>query len=178
MKRTLALFLILAAAAALAGERTPLEARARAWSATAFRNHSAVKQLPKGFVLPAGDIDLKVSSLVAADIDADGDLDIVAARNVNGSLGIFVWLNDGDGRLTRQHPAQPKTLGSEPEAPSVREHQAAVAPPIQPETPAIRPGGANAWLALPGGAYAHRRAPDALSATPATVRSRAPPVLS
>jgi hypothetical protein len=41
------------------------------------QTHSVAKQLPAGFVLPSSDVDLKISSLVAADLDADGDLDIV-----------------------------------------------------------------------------------------------------
>ena len=38
------------------------------------QTHSVAKQLPAGFVLPSSDVDLKISSLVAADLDADGDL--------------------------------------------------------------------------------------------------------
>ena len=36
---------------------------------------------------------------VANDIDADGDLDVVAN---DGSLELLVWINDGTGRLTRR----------------------------------------------------------------------------
>jgi FG-GAP-like repeat len=42
--------------------------------------------------------------VVAADIDRDGDLDVVAATD----RGFLVWVNDGNGRLTSQTP-RPKT---------------------------------------------------------------------
>jgi hypothetical protein len=38
--------------------------------------------------------------VVAADIDRDGDLDVVAATD----CGFLVWVNDGSGRLTSQPP--------------------------------------------------------------------------
>jgi hypothetical protein len=41
----------------------------------------------------------RVLSVVAADIDGDGDLDVVAN---DGSLDLIVWVNDGAGHLTRQ----------------------------------------------------------------------------
>jgi FG-GAP-like repeat len=42
--------------------------------------------------------------VAAADIDRDGDLDVVAATD----RGFLVWVNDGGGRLTSQTP-RPKT---------------------------------------------------------------------
>jgi len=41
-------------------------------------------------------------AVVAADIDADGDIDVVAT---DGSLNLLVWINDGTGRFTRKRPA-------------------------------------------------------------------------
>jgi hypothetical protein len=38
---------------------------------------------------------------VTADIDADGDLDVVATDQ---ALNLLVWVNDGSGHLTRQRP--------------------------------------------------------------------------
>jgi hypothetical protein len=38
---------------------------------------------------------------VTADIDADGDLDVIATDQ---SLNLLVWVNDGSGHLTRQRP--------------------------------------------------------------------------
>ena len=138
----------------------------------------ATKQLPAGFVLPSADVDLKVSSLVAADLDADGDLDIVAAASANGPLGIVVWLNEGDGRLTRQRPAQPHSLGVEPPNPSVEQHDSTAAASIQTDSPAEQNAGGGAWLVLPK--HCCRMPFDAspISAAVATLRSRAPPALS
>jgi hypothetical protein len=55
-------------------------------------------------VVPAG---WQVVSMVADDIDADGDLDVVAN---DGSLDLVVWINDGTGRLSRQPGAAPSGL--------------------------------------------------------------------
>lgn len=43
-------------------------------------------------------------SVIADDIDADGDLDLVAN---DGSLDLIVWINDGTGHLSRQHGGKP-----------------------------------------------------------------------
>ena len=42
--------------------------------------------------------------MIAEDIDADGDLDVVAN---DGSLDLIVWTNDGSGRL--EPPARATT---------------------------------------------------------------------
>ncbi len=44
--------------------------------------------------------DVQLRRVVAADIDRDGDLDIVATTD----RGFMVWVNDGAGRLTSQSP--------------------------------------------------------------------------
>ncbi len=150
---------------------------ARAVSAIAFsQSRPAAKQLPAGFVLPSSDVDLRISSLVAADLDADGDLDIVAAGN--GPLGIVVWVNDGFGRLTRKRPERSRTFGFQPPAPSVDRQRTIVVASIQPESPAEQVGRARGWLVLPEQRCALPRAPDAASTTLATLRSRSPPFLS
>jgi hypothetical protein len=135
-------------------------------------------QLPRGFTLPSGDADLQVSSLVTTDLDADGDLDIVAADRSSGAIGIVVWVNDGAGRLTRKAPAPAGHLASEPAAPTIDEHQATVMASVQPNGPAIAAISAKAWFALPARPHnpATSAAPD--SATAATLRSRSPPARS
>ncbi len=171
--------LALAAMLAMLAGRVPVAARAHAWTLNAsLKVHSAAKQLPRGFVLPSSDVDLKVSSLVAADVDADGDLDIVAAGPSEGSFGIVVWVNDGAGRLTRKRPRPPKTLGSVPPSPSVDQHESAGGAPIQPDSPAVQTVFAKTPLVLPAGRRPIAASHDAASATLATLRSRAPPVLS
>ena len=172
---------VVAAVAALMAGRSPFVAGARAWSGStfySFHNHSAAKQLPQGFTLPSSDLDVKVSSLVAADLDADGDLDVVAAQHVHGVVNIVVWENDGAGRLTRRQPSPPKTLSSEPSAPSIDEGGGATAASIQPETAAIAPSCEAGRLRLPELTCERPRAPDASSADVAGLRSRSPPLNS
>jgi hypothetical protein len=43
----------------------------------------------------------KVVAAALADIDADGDLDVIAS---DGSLDLLVWSNDGSGHFTRKYP--------------------------------------------------------------------------
>jgi len=43
---------------------------------------------------------VELQRVVAADIDRDGDLDVLAATD----RGFLVWVNDGTGRLTSQTP--------------------------------------------------------------------------
>jgi hypothetical protein len=62
--------------------------------------------LPAGLAPPGTDGRLLVS-VIAADIDADGDLDVVGS---DGSLDLIVWDNDGTGHLTRKDP-QPSIPG-------------------------------------------------------------------
>lgn len=137
---------------------------------------SAAKQLPNGFVLPSTDVDLKISSLVAADLDSDGDLDIVAADPAKGS--IVVWVNDGAGRLTRKRPRQTKTLGSEPASPSVDDRHATVIASVQTDAPAVETICANSWLSLPEQACELPLSASRASADRSTLRSRSPPILS
>lgn len=48
---------------------------------------------------------LHLVALVSADIDADGDLDVIAS---DGSLDLLVWINDGAGHLTRRYAQRPR----------------------------------------------------------------------
>jgi hypothetical protein len=66
-----------------------------------FDGRAFAAALPAALTPPALDPDLHLVSMVAADIDADGDLDVVAS---NGSLDLVVWTNDGTGHLTRKYP--------------------------------------------------------------------------
>jgi len=65
--------------------------------------------LPAGLAPPGADGRLLVS-VIAADIDADGDLDVVAS---DGSLDLIVWDNDGTGHLTRKDPQRSRPGGWE-----------------------------------------------------------------
>jgi hypothetical protein len=58
--------------------------------------------------LPGVELGTKVVAAALADIDADGDLDLVAT---DGSLDLLVWSNDGTGHFARKYPA-PAPIGS------------------------------------------------------------------
>jgi hypothetical protein len=57
---------------------------------------AALPQVLTAMAVPPG---WQLVSMIADDIDADGDLDVVAS---DGSLDLIVWINDGTGRLNRQ----------------------------------------------------------------------------
>jgi hypothetical protein len=63
-------------------------------------------QLPKGLTLATAEAEAgavrKFFALVTTDLDADGDLDVIAS---NGALDLLVWLNDGSGHLTAHRAA-------------------------------------------------------------------------
>jgi len=109
--------------------------------------------------------------VVTADIDRDGDLDVLASTD----RGFLVWVNDGAGRLTSQPPApHPAIDGDAPsdtwsgarshdeetiqnELPSLRvpgEHSQA--PPLTVSQTAVRPD-----VAPPGAALRDESAPRA-----------------
>lgn len=96
-------FLALIAAIAVIGSgwlRQPgaTVARADAFDAT-LHTSALVESLPLTLAPPL-DPGVRLVALVASDIDADGDLDLVAN---DGSLDLLVWINDGAGHLTREH---------------------------------------------------------------------------
>jgi len=151
--------------------------------ASGLRSYQAVDlpvagQLPQGFTLPSSDVNLSVSSLITADLDADGDLDIVAADRSNGGIGIVVWVNDGAGRLTRKTPSSKGNLASEPASPSLDERQATAMVSVQPDGPALAAISVDSWLTLPARPYDLARSSVPESVTPATLRSRSPPARS
>ena len=59
--------------------------------------------------LPGVEPGTKVVAAALADIDADGDLDLVAS---DGTLDLLVWSNDGSGHFTRKYPARGPSGGS------------------------------------------------------------------
>ena len=71
--------------------------------------------LPADLTPPAVDPNLRIVSAVAADIDDDGDLDVVANT---GSVDLLVWINDGTGRLESAQPKPSKGRRSEPPEPT------------------------------------------------------------
>lgn len=73
-----------------------------------FEAATLVASLPLSLAPPL-DPGLRLVALVASDIDADGDLDLVAN---DGSLDLLVWINDGSGHLTRRY-ARPSSAWRE-----------------------------------------------------------------
>jgi hypothetical protein len=78
---------------------TPSETSARLET---FDATTLVEALPPSLT-PEFEPGLRLVALVASDIDADGDLDLVAN---DGSLDLMVWLNDGAGHFTRRYAHQ------------------------------------------------------------------------
>jgi hypothetical protein len=173
-RQHLSLALIALVAATAGYFRAPLGGKSSSVRLPDLARRSAAEELPQGFVLPSSDVDLGVSSLVAADLDADGDLDIVATD----SASIVVWVNDGDGRLTRKRPASPKNLGGEPASPSVEQRQGTVVVSVQPNSPAVQTLDSTAWLTPPVRASDLQPSRAATSVDLARLRSRSPPLLS
>jgi len=58
--------------------------------------------------LPGVEPGTRVVAAALADIDADGDLDLVAS---DGTLDLLVWSNDGSGHFTRKYPVHGSTGG-------------------------------------------------------------------
>ncbi len=58
--------------------------------------------------LPGIEPGTRVVAAALADIDADGDLDVVA---FDGSLDLLVWSNDGTGHFTRRYPTHDPDAG-------------------------------------------------------------------
>src|SRR5258706_10206003 len=72
-----------------------------------FEAPTLVAALPGVLRSPAVQSSWHLVAMVANDIDADGDLDVVAN---DGSLELLVWINDGTGRLTRRQNRPASTL--------------------------------------------------------------------
>ena len=70
--------------------------------------------LPGSLKPPSVDLQRTFLSLLAADIDADGDLDVVG---IDEFRKLVVWENDGTGHLTRKRPAEPQGSGARSAAP-------------------------------------------------------------
>jgi hypothetical protein len=73
-------------------------------------------------------------SMIAADIDADGDLDVITS---DSNLDLVIWVNDGHGRLSRRAARQPSSLQPEPAAPSVQNRTNIPAASVQSDPPTI-----------------------------------------
>jgi len=84
--------------------------------ATFFDAAALVATLPRVLIPPAVPSGRQLVAIVARDVDADGDLDVVAN---DGSLHLSVWINDGTGRLTRREGRHSTGIQPEPGGPGL-----------------------------------------------------------
>ncbi|HKB10958.1 MAG TPA: VCBS repeat-containing protein [Vicinamibacterales bacterium] len=75
-----------------------------------------------------------IVSAITADIDADGDLDVVAS---DSNLELLVWVNDGNGNLSRQDANRNRSWASEPTAPSVENRPTGSVASVQTDPPTV-----------------------------------------
>src|SRR5438309_9761896 len=76
---------------------------------------------------------LHFRKVVAADIDRDGDIDVVAATD----LGLIVWVNDGEGHLTSQPPANAAVVDGRFNGPALGGRETNADEPIQDDLPSV-----------------------------------------
>jgi hypothetical protein len=78
-----------------------------------------------------------VVSIVAADIDGDGDLDVIATDRL---LQLIVWTNDGSGHFTRQQPRHTHTdWEPTPISPTVDDRESGSLTFVQTDVPFLDP---------------------------------------
>jgi hypothetical protein len=115
----------------------------------------------------------RVVSVVAADIDGDGDLDVVAN---DGSLDLLVWVNDGTGHLTRKSAGHSRSWRTAPPAPHLGDRAATAIVVTVTDPPVSAAPDGRLTIRLPSSrvpllrAFGTPQRPDASSKA-----SRAPP---
>ena len=134
----------LSTAAAKASPSSASTPRSVDASITVIAGASPWSRLPSGFRAAIDDSDARLVAIVAADIDADGDLDIVAS---DSTLQLHVWVNDGDGHLRRKRPARSTSLQPARPGPTIDPGRAMSPVPTQndprPLSPSVEIAGAT-----------------------------------
>ena len=98
---------------------------------------AAWNPLPAGLRVALADADTPLVAVIAADIDDDGDLDVVAS---DSALQLYVWVNDGAGHLRRKRPVRSRSLQPAPPEPTI-EHATPSSPvPTQKDPRSLRAG--------------------------------------
>jgi len=133
MKR---LFAALTVVGGILAGATPLTCIGVPAPAVAVAPSMPLRAIPDGLAKVATTDVGQIVSIVAADIDDDGDLDVVAS---DSSLQLHVWVNDGAGHFTLQHPARSTGWQPMPPAPSVQDRQNATASFTQINPPTLGP---------------------------------------
>jgi hypothetical protein len=113
-------------------------------------------------------------SAIAADIDSDGDLDIVGSDD---HLSLVVFVNDGQGHLSRRSSRQPRSLESEPDGPSVTDRDNGGVASVQSDPPTIAPDVAPGVDVVPAAGVGLERPDMAVAADLVPGVPRAPPAI-
>ena len=108
---------VLSIVATAVGARPPIPRASgvRRAAGTAIRSATS-RRLPASIATVELAAGRRLTAIVAADIDADGDLDVVAS---DSALQLHVWVNDGAGHFTRRDPIQASFWHPVPAAPAV-----------------------------------------------------------
>ena len=141
--------LVLVAAALAAAVPAPVPETRTADSSVLLEPAHTPADLPSALRASLSRETVTLVSAIAADIDADGDLDIVGSDD---HLSLVVFVNDGEGHLSRASSRHPRTLDAEPDGPSLTQRGSSRVVSLQTDPPTIAPD------AAPGiGVDAHAR---------------------
>lgn len=121
--------------------------------------------------LVASSYNVQFNRVVAADIDRDGDVDVLAATDHT----LTVWVNDGQGHLTRRVPAQPRQFGAGPDAPSLGERDSNSSVSIQTDSHVVDAKSACQRFVPLAQPYFPELSAAAVSVSPVALRPRSPP---
>ncbi len=132
--------------------------------------------IPMGIATSLHDSATTLTSIVVADIDRDGDADVVATDD---ALHLFVWINDGTGHLTQQRPASPTGRAMDGGGPDI-EGRGRASEPSTPSDPPVVDAHVDSSAAAPlAWSRVTRLSADRHRGdVPATERLRGPPAAS
>jgi len=172
LRRWLARVAILAAALAVASSWNPPGAALTASGPILTPLHPP-SELPSALQASLSDQPVTLVSAVAADIDADGDLDVIGSDD---HLALIVLLNDGYGHLSRRVAHRPSTWRTEPADPALHDRGDAPGVSVQNEPPTVGLDTARTFDLRDAVTFAPRGRQQAESAAPISTRvPRAPP---
>jgi len=125
----------LAAVLAIVWSLAPLRPASTTWTPLPAPQH-LVSELPLALQASLSRQGVTLVAALAADIDADGDLDIVGSDD---HLAVIVLVNDGHGHFSRRSP-RPQSWSAEPADPVVHDRGAAPTVSVQTDRPSFDSG--------------------------------------
>ena len=129
---------------------------------------------PAGLTRVSDDFSSNLVSAVTADIDSDGDLDVVATDR---ALNLLVWVNDGAGHFTRQRPKRGGGFSTRASGPTLERRSGSVAVSTLNDPPSAGLGQRPSLDAkLPGATRPPTTDRFVLPSTASYCPSRAPPL--